>query len=258
MNAKRLGCAFFALLACACSEGAAAPSPVDPQLAEHVILLHGLGRGADSMAPLAEHLVEAGYASHNLDYASRSMTPSESVAWLAQAIVDCCPEDGSPVHFVTHSLGGILVRARLEESAPRNLGRVVQIAPPNQGSEIVDTVGENPVFEGIMGPTAVTLGTGPDSFPRSIGPPTYELGVIAGSSSINPVGSALLPGPDDGAVTIEATRLDQATDFILLDANHTLIMQEDSVAHQVIAFLRDGHFDHPELDPAAERPASAP
>ena len=105
-------------------------------------------------------------------------------------------------------------------------------------------MGDSSAFLAFFGPTAAELGTGPDSLPNRIGPPAYELGVIAGRQSINPIGSALLPGPDDGAVTIERTKLDGAADFIVVDANHTFIMQNEAAQHQVLHFLRHGRFDH--------------
>lgn len=221
----------------------------EPQ--ERVVLLHGLGRSASSMAPLAERLSGAGFETHNLDYPSTERTPDELVDWLAKALERCCAAGDRPLHFVTHSLGGILVRAQLERSRPTNLGRVVLIAPPNKGSEIVDTIGDNAVFEAVLGPTAPELGTNSDSFPNRIGRPDYELGIIAGMESINPVGSAILPGPDDGTVSIEGTKLEGAADFIVVEANHTFIMQEEEVSRQVIHFFRQGRFDHDTTQPAA-------
>jgi pimeloyl-ACP methyl ester carboxylesterase len=209
-----------------------------------VVLMHGLGRSASSMEPLAKRLREAGFETHNLDYPSTEHTSAELVDWLAEALDRCCDDGRHRLNFVTHSLGGILVRAQLERSRPSNLARVVLIAPPNKGSEIVDNLGDNPVFEAVLGPTAPELGTEPDSFPNRIGPPDYELGIIAGTESINPVGSAMLPGPDDGTVSIEGTKLEGAADFLLVEANHTFIMQEEEVGRQVIHFLRTGRFDH--------------
>ncbi len=221
------------------------PASADPT-AERVILVHGLARGAGSMAPLAERLERAGFVTHNLDYASTEHEPEALVSWLEGEIEGCCADGAAPLHFVTHSLGGILVRAALERERPTALGRVVLIAPPNGGSQIVDSLGANPLFGAVLGPTATMLGTGPDSFPNRIGPPDYELGIIAGTASINPLGSALLPGPDDGAVTVEDARLEGAADFILADANHTFIMQDAEVGRQVVHFLLTGGFDHGE------------
>jgi triacylglycerol lipase len=209
-----------------------------------VVLVHGLARGASSMEELADALREAGYTVRNFDYPSTEMPPDELVALLGEEVRLCCASKPGRLHFVTHSLGGILVRALLEEQRPGNLGRVVMLAPPNRGSEIIDSMGENGLFEAAMGPTAARLGTDSGSFPNSIGPPSYEVGIVAGSQSINPVGSALLPGPDDGAVTIERTRLEGASDFVLIPATHTFIMQNEVAIEQVLHFLRNGRFRH--------------
>jgi pimeloyl-ACP methyl ester carboxylesterase len=218
---------------------------------DSVVLLHGLGRSAAAMKPLANHLRAAGFTVHNLDYPSTDHTPDELVAWLDDALLKCCERTQGALHFVTHSLGGILVRAQLEVKRPARLGRVVQIAPPNHGSEIVDSLVGNPLFEVVLGPTGSDLGTGPDSFPNRIGAPDYEIGIIAGSASINPVGAVLLPEENDGTVSVASARLEGATDFIVVEANHTFIMQEPEVAEQVIHFIREGRFDH---DPASVSP----
>jgi triacylglycerol lipase len=232
-----LALTLLATLACAQPDDGATGS-------DSVVLLHGLGRSAAAMGPLAKQLRAAGFAIHNLDYPSTDHTPDELVAWLDEALTRCCQQTPGALHFVTHSLGGILVRAQLEAKRPAQLGRVVLIAPPNHGSEIVDGLVGNALFEAALGPTGSDLGTGPDSFPNRIGPPDYEVGVIAGSQSINPVGAVLLPDENDGTVSVESTRLEGATDFILVEANHTFIMQEEEVAEQVIHFLREGRFDH--------------
>jgi triacylglycerol lipase len=232
-----LALSLLAAIACTQPDEVAAGS-------ESVVLLHGLGRSAAAMNPLAEHLRAAGFETHNLDYPSTDHTPAELVAWLDDALTTCCEHTQGALHFVTHSLGGILVRAQLEAKRPPQLGRVVLIAPPNHGSEIVDNLVGNALFEAALGPTGSDLGTAPDSFPNRIGPPDYEVGVIAGSESINPVGTVLLPDENDGTVSVESTRLEGATDFILVKANHTFIMQETEVAEQVVHFLRNGRFDH--------------
>ncbi len=239
--------AFIATLALSATGGRAVPErrPSSASVErERVVLLHGLARSARSMEVLATRLRELDFETHNLDYPSTAHEPEALVRWLDAALSRCCARGTSPLHFVTHSLGGILLRAQLETARPAHLGRVVLIAPPNRGSQIVDSIGGNAIFESILGPTARELGTQPGSFPNRIGPPDYPLGIIAGTRSINPIASALLPGPDDGAVTIESTRLEGATDFILVAANHTFIMREQEVARQVVAFLRSGRFDH--------------
>jgi triacylglycerol lipase len=252
-------CSMLAVLVTAWVFTSVACSEISPpsggENGDSVVLLHGLGRSSDSMASLARHLQAEGFEIHNLDYPSTDRTPSELVAWLDAAVRECCAESPGRLHFVTHSLGGILARALIDTHRPARLGRVVQIAPPNKGSEIVDELAGNPVFAAAVGPTGTDLGTGPASFPNRIGAPDYEIGIIAGTESINPVGSVLLPGPDDGSVSVERARLSGATDFVLVDANHTFIMQDEAVARQVTRFLREGRFENGE---ATDGPSRVP
>lgn len=209
-----------------------------------VILLHGLLRSSAAMNKAAEFFVEHGYAVANVDYPSRS-APIEELAPLAvESGVAACPRDGT-VHFVTHSLGGILVRYYLEYHDITNLGRVVMLAPPNQGSEAVDDYRGIPGFEIIHGPAGLQLGTDDDSVPARLGPVRFELGVIAGTGSFNPILSQSLPNPDDGKVSVDSTRVEGMTDFLVVSSSHPFIMRASEVLEQALFFLKYGRFNHP-------------
>jgi len=119
------------------------------------------------------------------------------------------------------------------------------LAPPNQGAELADFFSRLPFFDWILGPVGIQLGTGPDSIPNSLGPVDYEVGVIAGNHSFNPLFSALIPGPDDGLIAVERTRLAGMTDFLVLPCIHPLIMSYKRVIRQTAHFLAQGCFDHP-------------
>lgn len=208
---------------------------------ETVVLLHGLGRSTLAMRYLQYRLDEAGFDTVNIGYPSTRLSSGELLALLHEKLEACCA-NRPRVHFVAHSLGGVLVRALLDEKAFPNLGRVVLLGTPSQGSALVDWLQENPVFRVLAGPTAGELGTGPEALPRRLPPPDYELGVIAGTHSLNPVGSWILEGPDDGIVSVESTRVEGMTDFLLTPADHVMMRYSDQVARAVIRFLRTGSF----------------
>ena len=220
-----------------------APEVAGPATSECVVVLHGLARSSRSMAKLAGRLAEGGFAVRNLDYPS-TKEPFEALAGLVAAEVESGTDACEKVHFVGYSLGALLVRAILERSPPKNLGRVVMIAPPNHGSEIVDAIGGTRFFRAIYGPVGPELGTSPAGIPARLGAPAFEAGIIAGNRAINLFGWALLPGENDGTVSVASARLEGMRDFIVVPRSHTFIMDAPEVAAQAKAFLRSGSFDH--------------
>ena len=224
---------------------AAAAAAADPGVgpAETVVLLHGLGRTDRSMRSLELRLSAAGFQVENLRYPSTEQEPEALVEGLGAQLARCCSR-APRLDFVTHSLGGILLRAYLASHRPSNLGRVVMLSPPNHGSEIVDVIGDSELFEWALGPTARQLGTDDSSLPNRLPPPDYEVGIITGDVSINPAGAALIPGANDGSVSVASARLAGMTDFLVVPHSHTFIMRADDVALQVIEFLRHGRFRH--------------
>jgi pimeloyl-ACP methyl ester carboxylesterase len=208
---------------------------------ECVALLHGLWRSENSMNRMERELAAAGFSVQNIGYESTERTIEELAQEVIPAAREACPEN-SPIHFVTHSMGGILLRQYLETAAIPELGRVVMLGPPNQGSEVVDRYGETPGFAWFSGPAGLQLGTGEASVPRSLGPARFELGVIAGTRSINPILSMTLPDQDDGKVSVESTRVAGMEDHLEMPVTHVFMMRDSQVIDQVIEFLRHGQF----------------
>jgi len=196
-------------------------------------------------------LINAGYSVFNCNYPSRKQ-PIEllSVNTIAQAIQHCLEEyHPARIHFVTHSMGGIMVRYYLSQHSVPVLGRVVMLGPPNAGSELVDRLSGYQLFSLINGPAGKQLGTEHSSLPNSLGPVDYEVGIIAGNKNLNLLSSILIPGDHDGRVSTQSARLEGMADFIQLPVSHSFMMNQQDAIQQTLHFLAQGNFNHKSKQP---------
>ncbi len=209
---------------------------------EAVILLHGLARTKNAFKKLAKRLTNQGYRVINLSYPS-TKEPIESLAQdiITQSLQQCPGAD--KVHFVTHSMGGILLRHYLANNKIEKLGHVVMLGPPNHGSQVVDKLKSIPLFALINGPAGMQLGTDSNAIVNRLPDAHFSLGIIAGNRSINLLLSTLLPTPNDGKVSVISTKLSGMTDHLILPVTHPFMMNNKQVTQQVLHFLKFACFN---------------
>jgi triacylglycerol lipase len=208
---------------------------------EYVVLLHGLARSKSSMNNLGTFLSKQGYQVLNIDYPSRKHQIPELAAIVRKEVISKT-SNAEKVNFITHSMGGIVLRYIQQYSPLPNLGRVVMLSPPNHGSEVVDRIGDFWFFEWINGPAGRQLGTDKNSIYQKLGRVNFEVGVITGDRSINWINSLIIPGNDDGKVSVDSAKVDGMADFLLVHASHPFIMSDKTVMKQCVYFLQNGTF----------------
>ena len=202
------------------------PAGADGPPRDLVVLVHGMGRTPLSMWPLARVLEREGYDVLNWGYSSYGPTVEELGRQLVAAVSERSRPAGTRVHFVTHSLGGIIVRAALAGDPPADVGRIVMLGPPNAGSHAADRA--LPWLGWLWKPMA-ELTTAETSTARSLPlPQDIEIGIVAGSR--------------DARVSVEESHLSCETDHVVVPAGHSFLMLRADVQELVFAFLRDGRF----------------
>ena len=209
-----------------------------------VVLLHGISRTARSLRKMQAAIEASGLATLNLGYASRRKT-LEALAEDIHSDVERFTEtiEGS-VHFVCHSMGGLLARVYLVKHRPKRLGRLVMLGTPNGGSEIADRLKNLKTYRAWFGPAGQQLVTRRDAATEAMfAPIDCPVGIIAGNRSIYPIASALLlPRPNDGRVSVENTKLDGMADHIVIGSSHPWLVRNTQAIEQTIAFLKEGRF----------------
>ena len=207
---------------------------------ERVVLLHGLCRSSDSMKKMELALEKSGYEVFNIDYPSRKETIEELTEDIYFQVRTF--SGGKPVHFVTHSMGGIIVRQLAKAYPDVKINRVVMLSPPNHGSEVTDKLHDWALYKWLNGPAGQQLGTESTSLVNRLGPANFEVGILTGDRSINWILSMMIPGDDDGKVSIESARLEGMKDFKVIHATHPFIMKKGLTIKLVKRFLENGCF----------------
>ena len=210
---------------------------------QHVILLHGLGRTWRSMWLMSRALKQQGYQVHNIGYPSTRLGIQQLADQYVMPAVNRLKE-ASHIHFVTHSLGGILVRQYLQDNQLPEGSRIVMLAPPNHGSEVADRLMNWKLYRQLDGPAGQQLGTAKDSTPNQLPPVAYEIGIITGDRGRLLPTTWWIPGDNDGLVSVNSARLAEMKDFLVIHCGHTFIMNHPQVIRQTILFLQTGQFRH--------------
>ena len=207
-----------------------------------VILLHGIGRTARSLRKMEIALQSSRFTTLNLDYASRRK-PLGELADDIDPVIKRFIGDARAVHFVCHSMGGLLARVYVGKYRPRQLGRVVMLGAPNGGSEIADRLSRYRAYRMVFGPAGQQLGTRRTAAVQALLPRVdYPVGIIAGSRSVYPISGMWLPKPHDGRVSVKNTELEGMTDHIVLPVAHPWLPRDGRVIEQTRAFLQTGQF----------------
>lgn len=206
-----------------------------------VFLMHGILRSSSIMDEMAKAFYAAGFKTISVDYSSTAYDIDTLTQMTLETFVpEYCP--AQTVNFVGHSMGGIIIRNYLANNEVLNLGRVVTVASPHKGSEVADFLNKIWLTRQLLGPALSEITTDDLSVARSLPTPDYELGAIAGTCSFIPFFSYLLPGPDDGEVSLESAKLEGAKDYIELPHSHTFIMQAEDTQKNVLKFVEFGEF----------------
>lgn len=208
---------------------------------EYVIILHGILRSSSHMKPVAKLLKKQGYQVLNLDYPSTKHKLEELVE-ITQKNIEKHNIGDKKVHFIGYSMGGLLTRGILNKYRPKNLGKVIQLASPNHGSEVADFLKNNFIYKKFYGPAGLQLTTKNPLSEKFLGKVDYNLGVIAGNSSIDPISSFIIKGDDDGKVSVKSTKVAGMKDHITVKASHTFFPSNKKVHKQILAFLNTGKF----------------
>ena len=213
--------------------------PGDPH-SEAVVLLHGWYSSPIPMKRLEWALRREGYQVFNPAYRSiRVPLATLASEYLPDYLQRNIPDSLRRIHFVTHSMGGLLLRGTLAEHRPSNLGRVVFLGTPHHGSEAADFWSKSALCRWLAGPNLESLQTGLAGYSVKLGPADYEALVIAGDRPLSPFWSPL-PAPHDGKVSVASTRLAGSARHVVVPHTHVALPLRTEIIRQVVQFLREG------------------
>lgn len=193
------------------------------------------------MAGFGRALEKNGYVVLNLGYPSTKLSIGEIAGRINPGIEEFSRRV-ERLHFVGYSMGGLVIRAYLHRFRPGNLGRVVMLGTPNQGSEVADFIRDWRIYKKLYGPAGAELVTNLENRDALFGKIDYELGVIAGSRSVDPISSWLIGKPGDGKVSIESTKVEGMKAHRVISSSHPFLPVSSEARKLALEFLRKGEF----------------
>jgi pimeloyl-ACP methyl ester carboxylesterase len=170
-----------------------------------------------------------------------TQVPLEQAAAYLKSVMDSLT-DVTKISFVVHSMGGIVVRRYLKDQRDPRLHRMVMMGTPNGGAELADMLKRNLLFKAIYGPAGQELISDPLGPIKSLPTPDFEFGIVVGGKGDDKGFNRLLPGDDDGTVTVASARLPGAADFLRIPKIHAFLMSDATVISAVQHFLEHGRF----------------
>lgn len=214
---------------------------------EKVFLLHGIALNRYSLMPLQCRLRKSGFDANALSYPSTSMSLEALADWFYETYLDdTALQSYDKIHFIGHSMGGLVIREALEKYKdkidPEKVGRVVMLGSPNQGSELADAFKNFSIYKWFFGPAGQELTT--HHRKTRLYPSYYEVGILAGTAKwLYPLSCIWIKGDHDGRVSVDSTKLPDMTDHVLLRASHTFMIYRRDASRQIISFLKTGSFE---------------
>ena len=240
--------ASFSLLS-ACNSIPAIPTALNSATVhkECVVLVHGLWRSGWAMRSIANDLHDFEYQTVTISYPSTSMSiPEIAENYLPPAIEECKQQGAEQIHFVSHSMGGIIVRQYLQTHHLPLGSKVVMLSPPNQGSELSEKFGDSSWYQQIVGPSGVSLSKKEGGIISTLKAIKEPVGIIAAYRDWSLWPSTWLPKPNDGTVSVESMKLAEMDDFVLINSGHAMMRFDDHTHQQIRYFLSKGEFYHSE------------
>ena len=209
-----------------------------------VLLIHGIGRSTGTFSDLREAAATAGFEAIAISYPSTRGTIEEHADGIAALLNRM--EGIEKISFVTHSMGGLIARRLLAADADwqyrMRVGRIVMIASPNQGSAVAAWLKDFPPYQVLYGKAGQQLVSESVSGTPLLRP---EFGIIAGGKGDGRGYNPLLPGDDDGTVTVAETRLEGAKDILVVPTIHAAITNHPRTVRATVNFLKFGAFECP-------------